>query len=112
MHACRAAAAGPRLAIVWRTASAGCPASCAHLPAVAPVPLALPAVTHPPAQVAEVRAVLKPQDPRDSYPSTARNSIRSRAWAAPIEASLAAAAIDAVPVAAAAAARVCCRGCG
>ncbi|PRW57876.1 zinc finger CCCH domain-containing 13-like [Chlorella sorokiniana] len=42
-------------------------------------------LTHPPAQVAEVRAVLKPQEPRDSYPSTARNSIRSRAWAAPIE---------------------------
>ena len=44
-----------------------------------------PAVTHPPAQVAEVRAVLTPQAPLERYPSTARNSIRSRAWAAPVE---------------------------
>ncbi|KAL4425450.1 hypothetical protein ABPG75_009466 [Micractinium tetrahymenae] len=42
-------------------------------------------LTHPPAQVAEVRAVLKPQAPLERYPSTARNSIRSRAWAAPVE---------------------------
>ena len=32
-----------------------------------------------------MRAVLKPQAPLERYPSTARNSIRSRAWAAPIE---------------------------
>ncbi|EFN57219.1 hypothetical protein CHLNCDRAFT_143678 [Chlorella variabilis] len=42
-------------------------------------------LTHPPAQVAEVRAVLTPQAPLERYPSTARNSIRSRAWAAPVE---------------------------
>jgi hypothetical protein len=42
-------------------------------------------LTHPPAQVAEVRAVLTPLAPQPRYPSTARNSIRSRAWAAPIE---------------------------
>lgn len=29
--------------------------------------------------------MLKPQAPLERYPSTARNSIRSRAWAAPIE---------------------------
>ncbi|KAI7846188.1 hypothetical protein COHA_000258 [Chlorella ohadii] len=69
-------------------------------------------LTHPPAQVAEVRAVLKPQDPRDSYPSTARNSIRSRAWAAPIEASLAAADTAAdTAIAAAAAEGMLPRGC-
>ena len=61
-----------------------------HPPMPARLPLyrpctACPAVTHPPPQVAEVRAVLKPQDPLEKYPSTARNSIRSRAWAAPIE---------------------------
>jgi hypothetical protein len=43
------------------------------------------AVTHPPAQVAEVRAVLQPQAPLPRYTSSARNSIRSRAWVAPIE---------------------------
>jgi hypothetical protein len=42
-------------------------------------------VTHPPQAVAEVRAVVKPLPARDNYPSTARNSIRSRAWAAPIQ---------------------------
>ncbi|KAI3434832.1 hypothetical protein D9Q98_002887 [Chlorella vulgaris] len=42
-------------------------------------------LTHPPAQVAEVRAVLQPQAPLPRYTSSARNSIRSRAWVAPIE---------------------------
>ena len=31
------------------------------------------------------RAVVRPLPPRSAYPSTARNSIRSRAWAAPLD---------------------------
>lgn len=40
------------------------------------------AVPQPVRDVAEVRAVVRPMPPQPSYPSTARNSIRSRAWAA------------------------------
>jgi hypothetical protein len=40
---------------------------------------------HAPPQVAEARAVVRPLPPRSAYPSTARNSIRSRAWAAPLD---------------------------
>jgi hypothetical protein len=42
---------------------------------------ALPA---PPANVAEVRAVVRPAPAAAAYASTARNAIRSRAWAAPL----------------------------
>lgn len=42
-------------------------------------------MSHPHPQVAEVRALVKPQGSKPSYPSTARNNIRSRAWAASVE---------------------------
>ncbi|KAL6784638.1 CPL1 [Auxenochlorella protothecoides x Auxenochlorella symbiontica] len=41
-------------------------------------------LAHPPAVVAEVRVLLRTHPPRPSYPSVARNNIRSRAWAAPV----------------------------
>lgn len=41
-------------------------------------------MSHPPQQVAEVRAVLQPLEAQQFYASTARNSIRSRAWAAAV----------------------------
>ena len=56
-----------------------------HCPLSHPSPGAPSAVSQAPPQVAEVRAVLRPQPPRALFPSTARNSIRSRAWAAPIQ---------------------------
>lgn len=41
-------------------------------------------LAHPPAAVAEVRVLVRTKPPQACYPSVARNSIRSRAWAAPI----------------------------
>lgn len=51
--------------------------TCHHPPALAAVP-------HPPVNIAEVRAVVRPLPAQPTYVSTARNSIRSRAWVASI----------------------------
>lgn len=43
------------------------------------------ALSAPPSSVAEVRAIVQPLPPQPAYQSSARNSIRSRAWGTAVE---------------------------